>query len=207
VAATGGQRERPAPDVPAVPRQVGVGAGVEQHLENRQPAPAGDREVQAAVGVDVDVAVEEPLQACGILEVEFVVDLVLVPGRVQDVQERRVALLAGVVEGVLVALGAALDQHPRELEIAALDGVEQRGHLPLAAPLDRVAVRVGAGVQQQPRTLAHVGRRPSRPAQQHQQRRLPLTGSAAPAGSNAESAAGSASTSARSTPSSSLACT
>jgi hypothetical protein len=158
VPAAGGERERAAPDVPAIPRLVRVGAGVEQHREDGQSAAARDRVVQAAVGVDVDAVVEEPLQPGGVFEVELVVDEVLVPGRVEEVQEGGVALFAGVVEGVIVALGAALDQQLGELEVAALDGVVERRHLSLPAPLDGVAVRVGTRVQQQPRALAHVRR-------------------------------------------------
>jgi len=132
--------------------------------------------VQAAVGVDIDAAVEEPLQAGGVLEVELVVDEVLMARPVEYVEERGVALLARVVEGVLVALGAAVHEQPGELEVAPLDGVEERRHPPLAAPFHGVAVRVGARVEQQPRARAHVLARGGRAAQEHEQRRQAVDG-------------------------------
>jgi hypothetical protein len=62
VPGAGGQRERSAAGVLPCPRQVDVGAGVEQHRDDRQAAPAGDGVVQAAAVVDVDAPVEEPPQ-------------------------------------------------------------------------------------------------------------------------------------------------
>jgi hypothetical protein len=53
--------------------------------------------VQAAVGVDGNAPVEEPLQTGDVLEVELVVDEVLEAGRVERVEEGGVALLRGVV--------------------------------------------------------------------------------------------------------------
>jgi hypothetical protein len=121
--------------------------------------------VQAAEGVDVDAMVEEPLQAGSVLEVQLVEDQRLVAELVEQLKECRLRLLAGVVEGVLVAGGATLDEQPGEREIAAFDRVEQRRPPTLAAPLDGVAVGVGAGIQQQPCAVADVGRWADRPSQ------------------------------------------
>ncbi len=128
------------------------------------------------MGVYVDPAVEEPPQSDGILEVQLVVDHGLEARLVEQVEERRVRLLARVVERVLVARRVTLEEEPDEREVAALHGIEQRGHPALAAPLDRVAVRVRAGVEQQFRAAANVRRRAGRPAQQHEQRRQPVGG-------------------------------
>ncbi len=170
-AAAGGQGERAAPDVPAVPRQVHVGAGFDQHPQDRRAAPAADRVVQAAVGIDVDAAIEEPLQPADVLEVELVIDQLLVPGRLERVEQLGVRVLACVVEGVLVAGGATLEEQSHECDVVALDGIEQRRLPALAAPLDGVAVRVGTGVEQQSRARANLHARAGRPSQQGQQRR------------------------------------
>jgi hypothetical protein len=158
VPAAGGQRERPAAEIPARRGQVGVGAGVQQHRDDPKAAPPGDRVVQAAEGVDVDAMVQEPAQAGGVLEVQLVEDQRSEAGPVEQVKERGVRLLAGVVGGVLVSCGATLDEQPGEREVATFDGVEQRRPPALAAPLDGVAVGVGAGIQQQP---CAGGRRPA----------------------------------------------
>jgi hypothetical protein len=121
--------------------------------------------VQAADGVDVDAMVKKPLQAGGVLEVQLVEDQRFVAGLVEQVKERGVRLLAGVVEGVLVAGGTTLDEQPGEREVAAFDRVEQRRHPALAAPLDGVAVGVGARIQQQPCAVADVGWWADRPSQ------------------------------------------
>jgi len=169
-----GQRQRPAADVPAPPGQVGVGAGVQQHRDDLQATSAGDRVVQAAVGVDVDATVEEPPQARGVLEVELVEDHLVEAGLVEQIEHRGVRLLAGVIEGVLVACGTTLGEQLDQRGIAMLDRVEQRRPAALAGPLDGVAVGVGTRIQQQLGAAAHVGRRAGRPSQQHQQRRQPV---------------------------------
>ena len=84
----------------AVPTMVGE---IRRYLRDRTWS------VQAAVGIGVDAVVEEPLQAGDVLEVELVVDQVLEPGHVEHVEEGGVGLLTGVVEGVLVALGAPVE--------------------------------------------------------------------------------------------------
>jgi hypothetical protein len=80
-------------------------------------------------------------------------------------------LFAGVVERVLIAGRAAVQQQPNQGRVAPLDRSEQRRHAPLSAPLHGVAVRVGSGVEQQLCATPHIRRRAGRPAQQHQQRR------------------------------------
>jgi hypothetical protein len=127
--------------------------------------------VQATVGVDVNAAVEEPPQPGGVLEVQLVHDQPVEAGLVEQVQERGVRLLAGVVKRVLVLGGTALDKQPDKRKIAALDGGEQRGLAPFSARLYGVAVRVGTRIQQHPCALAHLDGRADRPPQQHQQRR------------------------------------
>ena len=194
--AAGGQRQRSAAEVPACPGQVGVGAGVQQHRDDPKAASPGDRVVQAAEGVDVDAVLEEPAQAGGVLEVQLVEDQRLEAGLVEQVKERGVRLFAGVVEGVLIAGGTTLDEQPGEREIAA--------------PFDGVAVGVGAGIQQQPRAGADVGGRTDRPSQHTSSGASPSTVVVAAVGSACRSVASagvSARTSARSIPSSVLACT
>ena len=169
--APGGQRERAAVGTVAdADREVHVGAGVEQQLQDPRAPAATDRPVQAALGVDVHAVRQEPAQPGGVLEVELVPDQALEAGNVQGVEEAEVRLLAGVVEGVLVGGGAVVEQQPEQDRVAAFDGVEEGGLPPLAARLDRVRVRVGAGVEQQARALPQVGGAPDAAPQQRQQR-------------------------------------
>jgi hypothetical protein len=171
VPAAGGQRERAAAKVPPGPGLVGVGARVEQNRQDGDAASAGDRMVQAALGVDVCAAVEEPAQPGRVLEVQLVQHHSLVAGLVEQVENGRVRLLAGVVEGVLIRGRAALNEQPNQRKVAALHRVEQRRHAPLTAPLDGVTVRVRARVEQQPGAIADVRWCADRSAQQDQQRR------------------------------------
>jgi hypothetical protein len=97
VAAAGGQGERAAANIPPIPRQIDIGAGVDQGGENWDVTTSADRVVQAAVGVDVYTVVEEPAQPDEVFEVELVVDQILKSRPVQRVQQRGVGLLAGVV--------------------------------------------------------------------------------------------------------------
>ena len=60
--------------------------------------------------VDVDTAAEKPPQAGDVLEVELVGYAARVSGCVEQVEELVVGVLAGVVEGVLVLRGPALDE-------------------------------------------------------------------------------------------------
>jgi hypothetical protein len=57
--------------------------------------------MEAVVGVHVGAALEEPAHAGDVLEVELVVDHRLEPRLEEALQQRRVGLLARVVEGVL----------------------------------------------------------------------------------------------------------
>jgi hypothetical protein len=160
VAAAGSKREWTAADVPPVPWQVHVGTGVEEHGDDSQAAAAADRMVQAVVPVDVDAAVEEPAEAGGVFEVQLVVDHVLESGPVEQVEEPCAGLFAGVVEGVLVTVGASVEQQPNKVDITPLDGIEERRLAALATPLHGMAVRVGARIEQQPGAVADLCRGP-----------------------------------------------
>jgi hypothetical protein len=107
---------------------------------------AADRVVQAAVSVDVHTAVEEPAQPNEVFEIELVIDQILKSRPMQRVQQRRVGLFAGVIEGVLVTGRASVEQQPDQGQVAPLDRSEQRRQAPLPAPLDCLAVRVRSGI-------------------------------------------------------------
>jgi hypothetical protein len=64
--------------------------------------------VQAAVRVHVHSAIQEPLQAGGVFEVQLVIDQRFESRPVQQVEERGVSLFARVIEGVLVRLRAVV---------------------------------------------------------------------------------------------------
>ncbi len=85
-----GQRQWSTADVPAIPRKVHVGAGIKQHRDDPQAPAAADGMMQAAVRVDVDTTIEEPLQADGVLEVELVVDHPFEGWLVEQIEERGV---------------------------------------------------------------------------------------------------------------------
>lgn len=127
--AAGGQCERSTTGIAACRRQFDVGAGVEQHPDDRQAAPAGDGVVQTAVVVDVDATAEEPPQAGRILEVQLVDDQPFEARLVEQVKKR----------------SATLDKGPGEGEIATFDPRGQRGHPTLAIPFDRVKAVEGSG--------------------------------------------------------------
>jgi hypothetical protein len=101
VAAAGGERQRAAPPVPAVPGAIHIGPRLEQHRDDREAAAAAERVMEAVVGAHVGAALEEPAHAGDVLEVELVVDHRLEPRLEEALQQRRVGLLARVVEGVL----------------------------------------------------------------------------------------------------------
>jgi hypothetical protein len=98
------------------------------------------------VGIDVHTVVEEPAQPGEVFEVELVVDQILEARPVQRIQQRRVGLFAGVIEGVLVAGRASVKQQPNQGQVAPLHRGEQHRHAAIPAPLNRVAVWVRSGI-------------------------------------------------------------
>ena len=65
---------------------------------------------------------------------------------VQRVQQRCVRLFAGVIERVLIAGRASVEQQPNQGKVTPLDRSEQRRHEPLPALLERMAVRIRSGI-------------------------------------------------------------
>jgi hypothetical protein len=68
--------------------------------------------VQAAVSIDVHTVIEEPAQPDEVFEIELVIHQILESRPVQRVEQHRVRLFASVIEGVLVAGGASVEQQP-----------------------------------------------------------------------------------------------
>ena len=83
-------------------RQVRVGTGIEQHLQDLDATAPPDRPVEGAQGVEVRIFGEEPAQARRVFEVEFVGDHSLVSRSVEKLEKRRPATLAGMVKRVVV---------------------------------------------------------------------------------------------------------
>ena len=69
-----------------------------------------DRVVQAAALVHIRAALEEEAKALEILEVDLVADVVLGAGLPEHLEQRRAAVLARVVDRVVVALRAVVDE-------------------------------------------------------------------------------------------------
>src|ERR1044072_5582200 len=126
-----GECERPAADVPERPGPVDVGARVEDQLDEPQGAPARDRVVEAAALVHVSAALEEEAKALEVLEVDLVSNVVLRAGLPERLEQRGAAVLARVVDRVVVALGAVVDEQPHELRVVAIDGAPNGGEVPV----------------------------------------------------------------------------
>jgi hypothetical protein len=66
------------------------------------------------VSIDVHTVIEEPAQPGEVFEIELVIDQTLKSVPVQRVQQRGVGLFAGVIEGVLVAGRASVEQQSNQ---------------------------------------------------------------------------------------------
>ena len=167
-----GEREWAPSDVPERPRTVDVGARGEDRLDEADGAPPRDRVVEAAALVHVGAPLDEPAEPVEVLEVDLVPDVLLRAGLPEGVEHGRRAVLARMVDRVVVPLGAVLDEELDQRDVVAVDRAPDGVEVPAAAVLVlvRVRVRVGAGLEQQARALPDVRAGPGRSPEQVQER-------------------------------------
>jgi hypothetical protein len=92
--------------------------------------------VEAAALVHVRAARDEPAQPVEVLEVDLVSDIVLRAGLPEGIEHRRRAVLAGVVDGVVVPLGAVRDEELDQRHVVAVDGASNGEEVPVPAVLE-----------------------------------------------------------------------
>ena len=115
--------------------------------------------VKAAVLVHVGAVVDEPAEPVEVFEVDLVADEGLRARFPERLEQRRAAVLARVVERVVVPLAPVHDEQLDEGRVVAVDGAANGREVPVPALLDlaRERVRVGARLEQEPGACADVG--------------------------------------------------